>query len=185
MRGMIISGPAGAGKTTLGKYVADEMGIAFLDIDEYIWRNDTEIPYTLMYPREEKIKNLMEAVQGTREFVMAGPMNSFHEHFDPLFLLAVYLTADAELRVERLHERELKEFGARVLPGGDMYDAHQQFLKDAADYDHDAVSCNRSQHGLWLARMICPVLRLDGGEPLEDNAKTIIEGYQKQRLAGS
>ena len=30
---------------------------------------------------------------------MAGSMNSFHEYFDPMFLLAVYLTADAKVRV--------------------------------------------------------------------------------------
>lgn len=91
MHGIIILGPAGAGKSPLGKYVADEMGISFLDIDEYIWRNDTEMPYTVMYSKEEKINKLMEAAQIAQEFVMAGSMNSFHEHFDHLFLLAVYL----------------------------------------------------------------------------------------------
>ena len=40
-------------------------------------------------------------------------MSSFHEYFDPMFLLAVYLTADAKVRVKRIHEREQKEFGDR------------------------------------------------------------------------
>lgn len=178
MHGMIILGPGGSGKTTLGKYVADKMGISFLDIDEYIWRNDTQIPFTVMYSKEEKIKNLMEATQKTDEFVMAGSMNSFHEYFDHLFLLAVYLTANAELRVSRVHERERKKFGERILPGGDMYDTHQQFLDDVANYDFEAASCNRSQHTLWLNQMICPILRLDGGDSIEKNAKIIINRYQ-------
>lgn len=178
MHGMIILGPGGSGKTTLGKYVADKMGISFLDIDEYIWRNDTQIPFTVMYSKEEKIKNLMEAMQKTDEFVMAGSMNSFHEYFDHLFLLAVYLTANAELRVSRVHERERKKFGERILPGGDMYDTHQQFLDDVANYDFEAASCNRSQHTLWLNQMICPILRLDGGDSIEKNAKIIINRYQ-------
>lgn len=179
MRGIIILGSAGSGKTTLGKYVADEMAIPFLDIDEYIWRNDTEIPYTVMYSKEEKITNLMEAVQKTKVFVMAGSMYSFHEYFDHMFLLAVYLTADAELRVKRVHEREQKKFGDRILPGGDMYDVHKQFLRDVANYDGDVASCNSGQHEWWLSQMICPILRLDGGNSLENNAKTIIDEYQK------
>lgn len=179
MHGMIILGPAGSGKTTLGKFVADKMEIAFLDIDEYIWRNDTEKPYSVMYSKEEKISNLMEAVQKAKEFVMAGSMSSFHEYFDPMFLLAVYLTADAKVRVKRIHEREQKEFGDRILPGGDMYEEHQQFLNDAANYDGNAASCNKSQHELWLNLIGCPVLKLNGEDSLEKNAKVIIETYRR------
>lgn len=179
MHGMIIFGPAGSGKTTLDKFVADKMEIAFLDIDEYIWRNDTEKPYSVMYSKEEKIRNLMEAVQKAKEFVMAGSMNSFHEYFDPMFLLAVYLTADAKVRVTRIHEREQKEFGDRILPGGDMYEEHQQFLNDAANYDGNAASCNKSQHELWLNQIGCPVLKLNGEDSLEKNAKVIIETYRR------
>lgn len=73
MHGMIILGPAGSGKTTLGKFVADKMEIAFLDIDEYIWRNDTEKPYSVMYSKEEKISNLMEAVQKRRNLLWPVP----------------------------------------------------------------------------------------------------------------
>lgn len=116
-KGMMILGSPGAGKTTLGKLSAKKLGIPFLDIDEYIWRSDTEIPYTVMYGKEEKIKRLRDAVEEAGEFVMAGSMDSFHEHFDPFFLLAVYLTAEKGIRAERVHSRELEEFGSRILPG--------------------------------------------------------------------
>lgn len=178
-KGMIILGPAGAGKTALGKLAAQKLGIAFLDIDQYIWRNDTGIPYTVMYTRDEKIKRLQSAADETTEFVMAGSMDSFHEYFDPLFRLAVYLTADEKTRIERIHNRELKEFGNRILPGGDMYETHEAFLKDAAGYDKGTGSCNSEQHEVWLAQLVCPVLRLDGGDKLESNAKTLIETYRR------
>lgn len=113
-KGIMILGPAGAGKTTLGKAVASNLGFAFLDIDEYIWRKDTVIPYTSMYPKSEKIKRLMEAAIQAERFVMAGSMNSFHEYFDDMFLLAVYLTAESRIRLERIRKREQKKFGKRL-----------------------------------------------------------------------
>lgn len=177
MQGMIILGSPGSGKTTLGRMVADKLGISFLDIDEYIWRNDTKIPYTVMYSKEDKIKNLMEAVENAGEFVMAGSMNSFHEYFDPLFRLMVYLTADAKIRIRRVQERESMEFGNRIFPGGDMYEEHQKFLKDVENYDCDAASNNRRQHEQWLSQIKCPVLRLDGADSLESNLQKIIEMY--------
>ena len=181
-KGLILLGPSGSGKTTLGKLVAGRLGIAFLDIDDYIWRTDTAIPYTVMYTKAEKIRRLMEAVEKEGEFVMAGSMNSFHEYFDPFFLLAVYLTAEEKLRVSRVHDRELAEFGSRILPGGDMFEAHQAFLRDSAAYDHGAAACCSRQHELWLSQLTCPVLRLDGGEDPEKNAERIIAAYEKAQV---
>ena len=44
-RGIIIFGSAGSGKTSLGKLTAAELGFPYFDIDEYIWRKDTEITF--------------------------------------------------------------------------------------------------------------------------------------------
>ena len=120
--GIMIMGSSGAGKTTLGNLVANELGYTFVDIDEYIWRKDTEIPFSAMYPKVEKISRLKEAISNCEHFVMAGSMNSFHEYFDPYFELVVHLHTDAKIRVKRVHERELGWFGERVLEGGDMYE---------------------------------------------------------------
>lgn len=178
-KGIIILGPAGAGKTTLGSLVALNLGIVLLDIDEYIWRKDTDIPYTVMYSKKEKIDRLMKAVKDVKEFVMSGSMNSFHEYFDPMFLLAVYLTADSQVRAERVHNRELKKFGNRILPGGDMYQMHQAFLEDVAKYNDSTGSCNNHQHELWLSQLMCHIIRLDGRERVEINAEIVIDKYQK------
>jgi len=60
--GIMIMGSSGAGKTTLGKLVAKELDYTFVDIDEYIWRKDTEIPFSAMYSKAEKISRLQEAI---------------------------------------------------------------------------------------------------------------------------
>ena len=46
--GIIIFGSAGSGKTTLGKMVANKLGFPYFDIDDYIWRKDTDKPFTVM-----------------------------------------------------------------------------------------------------------------------------------------
>ena len=75
----MILGPSGAGKTTLGRRTAQRLGLAFLDIDEFIWRKDTPKPFTAMFSREEKIARLQQAVSQAGRFVMAGSMDSFHQ----------------------------------------------------------------------------------------------------------
>lgn len=175
----MILGPSGSGKTTMGRLTAEKLGYAFIDIDEYIWRKDTEIPFTQMYPREEKIRRLMDAVSKCSHFVMAGSMDSFHEYFDPFFELAVYLYADVKTRTTRVHEREFRCFGARILEHGDMYESHQEFLKDVSGYDSGTGGCTRQGHEKWLQSLSCRILRLDGTEEPEKNLKKIVEVYQE------
>lgn len=71
-RGIIIFGPADSGKTTLGKMTADELEFPYFDLDDYIWRKDTEIPFSVMYSREQKISRLMTDISAGDHFVMAG-----------------------------------------------------------------------------------------------------------------
>lgn len=177
--GIMIMGPSGAGKTTLGELVAKELGYTFVDIDEYIWRKDTDIPFSKMYSRTEKISRLQAAISDCEHFVMAGSMNSFHEHFDPCFELVVFLHADAGLRVKRVHARELGWFGERVLDGGDMYEEHQKMLSNIAGYDYGVGGCTLQQHENWMQSLKCNVIQLDGADPLEKNLNIIIDTYNK------
>lgn len=176
--GIMIMGSSGAGKTTLGKLVAKELGYTFVDIDDYIWRKDTEIPFSAMYPRAERISRLQEAIANCEHFVMAGSMNSFHQHFDPYFELVVHLHAGAQLRVKRVHQRELGWFGERVLEGGDMFEEHQKMLSGIAGYEEGTGGCTLQKHEDWIKSLTCKVIRLDGAEPLEKNVKMIMEAYK-------
>ncbi|MGI5896870.1 MAG: shikimate kinase [Oscillospiraceae bacterium] len=179
--GIMIMGSSGAGKTTLGKLLANELGYTFVDIDEYIWRKDTEIPFSAMYSKTEKIDRLMDAISTSIHFVMAGSMNSFHEHFDPFFELVVYLHTDAQVRMKRVHARELDLFGERILKGGDMYAGHQKFLNDIAGYDFGIGSCTLQQHERWIKSLKCKVIRLDGAHALDENLKIILKAYKAYR----
>lgn len=177
--GIMIMGSSGSGKTTLGELVANEFGYTFVDIDEFIWRKDTEIPFSEMYSKAEKISRLMEAISTCDHFVMAGSMDSFHEHFDPFFELVVHLHTDAQVRMKRVHNRELDWFGKRILEGGDMYAEHQKFLNDIAGYDFGIGGCTLQQHELWIRSLKCKVIQLDGAHALEKNLKIILEAWRK------
>ena len=83
--GIMIIGPSGSGKTTLGKIVAQKLGYPYFDVDDYIWKQNTDSPYTQMYTRDEKISRLSNDIAPYEHFVMAGSMSSFHYAFDEMF----------------------------------------------------------------------------------------------------
>lgn len=49
LRGTIIFAPTGSVKTTLGRIVAEKLGSPYFNINDYIWRTDTDRPFTGMY----------------------------------------------------------------------------------------------------------------------------------------
>ncbi|WP_019228600.1 AAA family ATPase [Sedimentibacter sp. B4] len=178
-KGIIIFGSAGSGKTTLGKMVAKALSFPYFDIDDYIWKKDTAEPYTVMYSREEKANQLMEAISGDEHFVMAGSMDSFHAPFDPLFELAVHLTADKDIRLARVNQRAYEQFGYRILEGGDLFQNHRRFLDSVSRYDTDG-SPNLKTHTEWANTLKCEVLRLNGANQLTNNCDLIVEVYNRK-----
>ena len=167
--GIMIIGPSGSGKTSLGKMVADKLGYPYFDVDDYIWRKDTEEPYTVMYSRAEKISRLNNDIAPYEHFVMAGSMSSFHYAFDDKFKMMVFLYAEPAIRVQRVHTRALERFGERILAGGDMYESHQRFLEENRRYEKDG-SPNLNEQREWLNNMSCVKIELDGTDSLESNA---------------
>lgn len=174
--GIMIIGPSGSGKTTLGKLVADELGYPYFDVDDYIWRKDTEEPYTVMYSREEKIEGLKTAVSPYEHFVMAGSMSSFHYAFDNMFEMMVLLYVEPDIRVKRVHDRAIERFGNRVLEGGDMYENHMKFLKHNRNYESDG-SPNLKEQKEWMNSLSCIKMELDGTRNPDFNVKSVVEKW--------
>ena len=178
-RGIIIFGGSGAGKTTLGRVVAQKLNCPLIDTDDYYWRKDTEIPFTVMFPRAERIAKLTEAVEKTELFVISGTMDSFHELFDPMFDLGVHLVTDADVRVQRADAREYGWFGDRIREGGDMHEEHKEFLHQVAAYDLGGGNTSLEFHKQWAESMPCPVITLNGVDALEKNADIIVKAYHE------
>lgn len=185
-RGIILFGGMGVGDTTLGKAVAEKLGWPHFDLDSYIWRWDTPLPFTQTRPRNEKVAMLTKDISHHPHFVMSGSMWSFRKAFESYFDLAVFLTAPAEVRAERIQKRELARWGARVLPGGDMYESegsiHKDYMACVRSYDEGPEELfSRAQHEAWVRELPCPVLRLDGTRSIEENAERVIEACRAVR----
>lgn len=175
--GIIIIGPSGSGKTTLGKIAARKLGYPYFDVDDYIWKQNTDSPYTQMYTRDEKISRLSNDIAPYEHFVMAGSMSSFHYAFDEMFEMMVLLYVSPDIRIERVHKRAIERFGERVLEGGDMYEAHMRFLNDNRRYEEDG-SPNMREQKEWMENMSCVKIELDGAAELEKNADVIVNNWK-------
>lgn len=176
-KGIMIIGPSGSGKTTLGKMVAEELGYPYFDVDDYIWRQDTKEPYTVMYSREEKIRRLTEDLLPNDYFVMAGSMSSFHYAFDDKFSMMVFLYVPPEERIRRVHNRALERFGNRILEGGDLFLNHQKFLESNRQYETDG-SPNLKEQKEWLQSLNCMKLTLDGCDSLQSNSDRVCKAWK-------
>mgnify|MGYP004684081617 FL=1 len=174
--GIIIIGPSGSGKTTLGKIAARKLGYPYFDVDDYIWKQNTDSPYTQMYTRDEKISRLSNDIAPYEHFVMAGSMSSFHYAFDEMFEMMVILYVSPDIRIERVHKRAIERFGERVLEGGDMYEAHMRFLNDNRRYEEDG-SPNMREQKEWMENMSCVKIELDGAAELEKSADIIVNNW--------
>ena len=73
-RGIIVFGAMGTGKTTLGKELAQLLNFRYLDLDDYLFRWDTEIPFTVMNSKESRIERLLSDIEEYPHFVMSGQM---------------------------------------------------------------------------------------------------------------
>ena len=174
--GIIIIGPSGSGKTTLGKIAARKLGYPYFDVDDYIWKQNTDSPYTQMYTRDEEISRLSNDIAPYEHFVMAGSMSSFHYAFDEMFEMMVLLYVSPDIRIERVHKRAIERSGERVLEGGDMYEAHMRFLNDNRRYEEDG-SPNMREQKEWMENMSCVKIELDGAAELEKNADIIVNNW--------
>ena len=179
--GIIIFGAPGAGSTTLGKEIAKQLNFQYLDIDDYLWRWDTELPLTVTRPREERTESLMNDIKKHPKFVIAGTIFNDRNLFHPLLDMAVFISTPAEVCAKRVRIREHARWGYRVLPGGDMYKT-TRFHGDVSDYianarryeEADASKFGRKLHEQWIAELPCPVIRVDGLKSISENADWII-----------
>lgn len=167
-----ITGASGAGVTTLGRALATAQPLTHVDADDFYWM-PTDPPFTEKRPPQDRV-DLMRQELGDDDWVLTGSSDGWGNALIALADLIVFIETPTPVRLERLTQRESGRFGARIAPGGDMYDIHIAFREWASGYDIPGFNGrNRIRHEAWLAAQTATVLRLDGTQPTEALAEQV------------
>ena len=176
-----IYGASGSGTSTLGRYLAEQFQYAFLDSDDYFWL-PTDPKFTTKRPIEQRVPLIRQDIAAAKNgAVLSGSLVGWGDALIPDFTLAVRVVTDTSTRMARIKQREYARFGARILPGGDMYESSQIYrdyraCAEAYEQDIRPQAC-RLQHEQWAEELPCPVLRLNGARPIAENADLVVRRY--------
>ncbi len=172
-----IFGAPGSGVSSLGKALANRLGFSHFDTDDYYWFTDDELPYRRKRNAEHRRKLLQHDIEKTPQWVLSGALCGWGDVFIPEFEAAFYLWLPAEIRLERIRERETQRYGAaRLEPGGDLSAVYQKFLDWAAGYDVESGNLrSRAAELQWLERLRCPVWRIEEELPLDTLTERVVE----------
>jgi adenylate kinase family enzyme len=165
-RRLHIMGASGSGVTTLGRTLANALALPQHDSDDYFWL-PTVPPYQTQRAVAERLRLMQEMFLPRADWVLSGSVVGWGDDLIPHFDLVVFVQTSRDLRLQRLRAREAAHFGNdAVAPGGWRHDETEAFVEWASHYeDGTREGRNLAKHEAWLARLPCPVLRVDGARP--------------------
>lgn len=165
--GILICGLNGSGKSTLGKALALEIGFHFIDSEKIFFPNpNSNNPYSNPISHETAKKMLMEEVQKNENFVLATVKGDYSTSIISLFRYIFVLEVPKRIRLDRIKNRSLQKFQDRILPGGDLFEQEAAFIQKIQSRTEYYVED-------WLQTMACPIFKLNGTRPIEDNISII------------
>ena len=171
--GIIICGMNGSGKSTLGRALAERLGWPFIDNENlYFPKADPVHPYAVERTQAEVEHLLLEEVRRDERFVFAAVRGNYGEAVLPYYRAAVLVEAPREIRLERVKARSFAKFGARMLPGGDLYESEKRLYNLIAARPEDCAT-------RWLDRIDIPVLRVDGTKPVGENVALLTDWLRR------
>jgi hypothetical protein len=172
---ILITGASGSGTSTLGAALANELGIAHLEADDYYWL-PTAPPFTTKRDRAERLSSLLRDVRAKQGAVLAGSIMDWGLELENAFDLIVFLYLDASIRVERLRAREIEFLGK----------ADEEFLEWAAQYDAGILGGRSlAKHQAWLSARTCPVIELRGDLSVRERVAAVLKHVTNSSIGGS
>lgn len=179
MKVIHIYGASGSGTTTLGLALCEKYGYKHMDTDDYFWLS-TDPPFTNNRILTERIALMEHDIKQYENVVISGSLSGWGDVLIPYFDLAIRVITPAEVRLQRLREREFKRFGSRILEHGDMYEENRKFLKWAEEYDIGDINMrSKIMHDRWSELLACDKIIVDGTKPVQENLK-ILKHYLEE-----
>jgi len=177
-----IIGASGVGKTTLGRALADHLGIPHFDSDAY-YHLPTDPPYRVQREPHERCALLERDLGAHVGWILSGGAGTWRPAPALRYTLHVFLWLPCELRIERLRRRERELYGERIAPGGDMAADHAAFMEWTRGYDDGTAEGTNTLacHEELLRAAPCPVVRLSAALPLRASIDLVLA----QLAAGS
>lgn len=155
-----LLGAAGAGKSTLGRLLAQKTGLPLLHADFYRWQDDS---FAQMRPVAVRRAMLAQDMACHPSFLLDGGVAGWlpPELLQPDLLILV--RCPRQLRMDRLIRREQGRYGSDCLhPSHPHYRLTREFLDWAAGYETDGLTETNSlaSHLALLSAAQCPGLIL-------------------------
>ncbi len=166
--GILICGLNGAGKSTLGRLLAQRLAYTFIDNEDlYFPKENAAYPFASPRSKEEAIQILEERIAHNNRFVFAAVKGDYGDKLISSLDCAVLIDVPRQVRLQRVRDRSYQKFGARILPGGDLYEKENAWfsLVDSRPEDYAAR---------WVESLACPVLRVDGALPATQNVDYLL-----------
>ena len=170
--GIIVCGLNGTGKSTLGKALAEKLHFYFIDNEDlYFPKIDPAYIYASPRTREEVEKLLLNEIEKHENFVFASVKGDYGETIYPFFQYAVLIDVPKDIRMKRVKNRSFQKFGNRMLLGGDLYEQEERFFDSVKSRAENTVE-------KWIQSLNCPIIRMDGTKPIEENINLVIQQVQ-------
>ena len=175
-RGIIICGLNGTGKSTLGKALAEKLHFHFIDIENlYFPKTNRNYIYASPRTHEDVAERLLDEIGTYENFILASVKGDYGEELYSFFQYAILLDVPRDIRLQRVKDRSFQKFGNRMLSGGDLFEQEEKFFRFVESRNENTVE-------EWVKFLKCPVMRIDGTKPVDENANLIIAFMQDRNL---
>lgn len=178
-----IFGASGSGTTTLAKSVADAMSYPHLDTDDVFWIK-TDPPFRTIREIAERQELLRQALVKTDSWVLSGSLCWWGDFAIPMFDLVVFLRIPLNIRMQRLHKREIERYGPEIYnPDDPGYEAHEAFLEWAVAYDTAGLDMrSRTMHEKWITTLPYPVVRIEHDGTIQENLERVMKEISSHQV---